>query len=85
MTLSDAVEMLEKGDWQGAHSIAQKDESALGSWAHGIVHIMEGDLSNAGHWYERAGRALADPERIAEEISSLKEALTERANERPDR
>lgn len=85
MTLSDAVEMLEKGDWQGAHGIAQKDESALGSWAHGIVHIMEGDLSNAGHWYKRAGRELADPERIAEEISSLKEALTERANEQPDR
>lgn len=76
MTLSDAVEMLEKGDWEGAHSIAQKDESALGSWAHGIVHIMEGDLSNAGYWYKQAGRELADPNRITEEIAALKEQVS---------
>lgn len=76
MTLSDAVEMLEKGDWEGAHSIAQKDESALGSWAHGIVHIMEGDISNAGYWYKRAGRELADPNRITEEIAALKEQVS---------
>ena len=81
MTLSDAVGFLEKGDWEAAHRIAQNDESALGSWAHGIVHIMEGDLKNAGYWYERAGRALADPDRVAEEISSLKEALKEAMKE----
>ncbi len=80
MTLLDAVEFLEKGDWEAAHHIAQEDESSLGSWAHGIVHMMEGDLSNAGHWYERAGRALADPDRVAEEIASLKEALKEQVS-----
>ncbi len=84
MTLSDAVEFLEKGDWEAAHRIAQNDESSLGSWAHGIVHMMEGDLSNAGYWYKRAGRELADPDRVAEEISSLKEALKEQVSKRPE-
>ncbi len=77
MTLKRAVELLETGDWQAAHSIAQNDESELGSWAHGIVHLMEGDLSNAGHWYKRAGRELAEPGDIALEISALKDAITD--------
>ena len=76
MTLADAVELLEKGDWEGAHSIARKEKTPLGSWAHGIVHIMEGDLSNAGYWYKRAGRELADPNRIVEEIAALKEKVS---------
>ena len=45
------MELLEAGDWQAAHVIAQDDGSALGSWAHGIVHLMEGDVANAGYWY----------------------------------
>ncbi len=72
MTLSDAVEFLEQGDWEAAHRIAQNDESPLGSWAHGIVHMMEGDLANAGYWYKRAGRELADTNRINDEIAALK-------------
>jgi len=58
--LADAVRHLEQGDWQAAHLIVQNDESPLGCWAHGIVHIMEGDLDNAGYWYRRASRKLPD-------------------------
>ena len=43
-----------KGDWQKAHAIVQNDESQLGCWAHGIVHMLEGDLGNARYWYRRA-------------------------------
>ena len=75
MTLLSAVELLENGDWEAAHSIAQKDESELGSWAHAIVHLMEGDLSNAGYWYKRAGRDPAEPGNIAKEISALKDRV----------
>ncbi|MXY15937.1 MAG: hypothetical protein F4Y57_02765 [Acidobacteria bacterium] len=71
-TLADAVELLEAGDWQAAHVIAQRDGSALGSWAHGIVHLMEGDVANAGYWYRRADRALPEVSRINEEIAALK-------------
>ena len=64
--------LLEAGDWQAAHVIAQRDGSALGSWAHGIVHLMEGDVANAGYWYHRAGRNVPDVSRMAEEIAALK-------------
>lgn len=72
--LTDAVGHLERGDWEAAHRIVQDDESALGCWAHGIVHLMEGDHANAGYWYRRAGRTLpADAGgAIAAEIAALK-------------
>ena len=74
-TLSDAVRLLESGDWQGAHRIVQKDSSRQGCWAHGIVHIMEGDLRNAENWYRRAERDLPDASAVDEEIRLLKERL----------
>lgn len=57
MPLATALRHLGKGDWQRAHPLVQKDESALGCWAHGIVHAMEGDVDNARYWYRRARRA----------------------------
>ena len=71
-TLADAIELLEAGDWQAAHAIVQKDSSSQGSWAHGIVHMMEGDLGNADYWYRRAGRARPDVDSINAEIAALK-------------
>ena len=61
--LRRAVTHLENGDWQAAHAIVQEDEdSRLFCWAHGIVHIMEGDLPNARYWYGQADRPVAsDP------------------------
>ena len=76
-TLSDAVRFLEAGDWQAAHRIVQDDPGPLASWAHGIVHLIEGDLGNAGYWYRQAGRTAPDPEQIGEEISALGKRLRE--------
>ncbi len=45
-----------KGDWDKAHACAQQDESADGSAVHAYLHRVEGDLNNARHWYNRAGR-----------------------------
>ena len=47
-----------KGDWTKAHESAQQDEGPAGSWVHAYLHRKEGDLSNAGYWYGRAGRAV---------------------------
>ena len=52
-----------KGDWQKAHAIVQNDASSLGCWAHGIVHMLEGDLGNARYWYRRAHRAFPTRQR----------------------
>lgn len=73
--LTDAIPLLESGDWQAAHLIAQADPSELGSWAHGIVHLMEGDLKNAGYWYGKAARKLPDASEIGSEIAALKAQL----------
>ncbi len=72
--LSAAVVLLEKGDWRAAHEIVQRDEdSELACWAHGIVHLMEGDTANARYWYRKAGRPFAQD--TAAEIAALSEAL----------
>jgi hypothetical protein len=73
--LGKAVALLENGDWQAAHEIVQRDEdSALACWAHGIVHIMEGDLPNARYWYRRAKRDFSDD--VKAEIAALKKKLS---------
>ena len=48
-----------KGDWEKAHESAQQDEGPAGAWVHAYLHRKEGDLSNAGYWYDRAGKPVA--------------------------
>ncbi len=45
-----------KGDWDQAHCLAQAQKNAVGAWVHAYLHRVEGDLSNADHWYRRAGK-----------------------------
>jgi hypothetical protein len=74
-SLRQAVAHLERGDWQAAHQIVQKDEqSQLACWAHGIVHLMEGDVPNARYWYREAHRPFPDSPSVAREIAALKSA-----------
>jgi hypothetical protein len=73
--LRHAVALLERGDWQAAHAIVQRDEdSALSCWAHGIVHVMEGDLANARYWYRQAKRSFPKDFSVPAEIAALKDA-----------
>jgi hypothetical protein len=71
------VAYLQVGDWQRAHPLVQEDESALGCWAHGIVHLLEGDAGNARYWYERAGRPWSESPDAAAEASALKVRIEE--------
>ena len=43
-----------KGDWHKAHSIAQDIKSKDGALLHAYLHRVEGDIWNAGYWYNRA-------------------------------
>ena len=45
-----------KGDWDQAHRLAQSQKDAVGAWAHAYLHRVEGNHSNAGYWYRRAGK-----------------------------
>jgi hypothetical protein len=48
-----------KGDWTRAHESAQQDEGPAGAWVHAYLHRKQGDASNAGYWYGRAGKTPA--------------------------
>jgi hypothetical protein len=74
--LRRALRHLEAGDWQAAHAIVQHDEdSPLSCWAHGIVHIMEGDLPNARYWYGLAKREFPRVPDVGAEIAAFKSAI----------
>ncbi len=74
-TLAQAVRHLEAGDWKAAHEIVQKDSSLLGCWAHGIAHLLEGDLTNAQYWYRRARRTFPHLDNAGAEIAALKDSV----------
>ena len=57
--ISDTLQTMwhtRQGEWETADNIAQSISTALGSWIHAYLHRVEGDLSNAGYWYKRAGK-----------------------------
>ena len=45
-----------KGDWDKAHDFVDQLNTPDASWIHAYLHRKEGDLWNAGYWYNRAGR-----------------------------
>jgi hypothetical protein len=47
-----------KGDWTKAHGCAQDEKTPIGAAVHAYLHRVEGDLSNAGYWYNRAARSV---------------------------
>ena len=57
--LVEALNLLERGDWEAAHTIVQEHESEYAAWLHGIVHVLEGDVDNARYWYGRAKRTFS--------------------------
>lgn len=74
--LEKALALLEAGDWKAAHVIVQEDEdSPLACWAHGIVHVLEGDTGNARYWYRRAQRQFPQPFDVADELAALRLAF----------
>lgn len=64
-----------KGDWDKAHACAQANEGNPScDWLHAYLHRKEGDASNAGYWYRRAGKPVAKAP-LAEEWQSIVQAL----------
>ena len=54
-----ALWWLAKGDWNEAHTVCQQHEDNDDcNWVHAHLHRQEGDMSNAGGWYRRAGKLM---------------------------
>ena len=79
MALNTAIRHLQRGDWQKAHAIVQNDNTEHGCWAHGIVHMLEGDLGNARYWSRRAGRPFPRERDPSAEIDALVRTLKQSA------
>ena len=75
MTIQDAIQALDQGDWDQAHRIVQGIDSETAAWFHGILHLIEGDESNAQYWYRRARREYPGKSRLQDELSALKTTL----------
>jgi hypothetical protein len=59
-----------KGDFAGAHGIAQDVDTRDGARVHAYLHRKEGDLPNARYWYKRAN-AYADRGSLSVEWEAL--------------
>lgn len=47
-------------EWKAVHDICQNHEGEQPfDWGHALCHRVEGDDSNAGYWYRRAGKPRA--------------------------
>lgn len=75
MTLSDALQALDSGDWHQAHRIAQALDSREAAWFHGILHLLEGDEGNAQYWYRRAARPYPGRAAVEDELKQFKASL----------
>ena len=74
--LTEVLDLLSRGAWQEAHAIVQQEKTVDAAWLHGIVHILEGDLENAQHWYRKANRAFPAPSEVQTEIAAARKQLT---------
>ena len=73
-SLLDGLHLLQQGQWDAAHRIAQADESDLGSWLHGIVHMAEPDEWNSRYWYRSAGRSFPGMAALSAEMAAFEAA-----------
>ena len=65
-----AVAAARAGDRDAAHGIVQREDDPLSALIHAWLHRAEGDLSNARHWYAKAGEPMPDAS-LDEELDGI--------------
>ena len=55
-TLHESGLWLLAGELDLSHEVSQSNDSAEGSFWHGIMHRREGDFGNAKYWFRRVGK-----------------------------
>jgi hypothetical protein len=74
-TLHQVLNHMREKRWNQAHDLVQRDDSLLGAWLHGILHIQEGDLEDAEYWYDKADRQFSSRGTLEAELERLEAAL----------
>jgi hypothetical protein len=77
MSLMDGMHLLQGGEWDAAHRIAQADPTPMGSWFHGIVHMAEPDENNSRYWYRQATRPFPGMAALQSEMAEFEKAVSE--------
>ncbi len=72
--LEKAIELIELDKWHECHELIQDGDNKYYYLIHGLLHRIEGDLSNAKYWYNRANESPLD-NTINVEIERLKELI----------
>lgn len=74
--LKQAVDLAQKGDWEGAHAKAQGLEGdATADWLHAVLHKIEGDAANARYWYARVSQSYEDFPDPKAELAAIRDSL----------
>jgi hypothetical protein len=74
-----ALWLCKAGRWHDSHNVAQEIHTPLGSWIHALLHLIEGDLGNAGYWYARAGKSPIKPAAVDAEWEKIAAAALAQA------
>lgn len=64
------------GELDLSHEVSQADDSAEGSFWHGIMHRREGDFGNSKYWFRRVGRHTIHDE-LLKQIQDCAQELPE--------
>lgn len=56
--LQRAIDLIEQDEWDQAHNLVQDGNNKYCYLIHGLLHRIEGDISNAQYWYNRASEPL---------------------------
>lgn len=69
-----ALNLAKEGQWDEAHQLVQSYSDTRSCLVHGYLHRVEGDLSNANYWYQRADEKMPDNS-LEEELERLYELM----------
>jgi hypothetical protein len=64
------LNLVKEGEWDKAHQLVQPYSDEWSCLIHAYLHRVEGDLSNAKYWYNRAGTKMPD-NTLEEELKRL--------------
>lgn len=73
-----ALWLAKNGEWDAAHDLVNDLGTRTGDWIHALLHVIEGDLSNAGYWYARCGRHAIAPGEVDAEWRRIAQTVIER-------
>jgi hypothetical protein len=62
------------GDWHAAHHLVDHLHDNTACWVHAYLHRKEGDIGNAGYWYNKANKKIPAIS-LAEEWENIVKAL----------